>query len=1735
MDLQEYCYPLSSMQALFWRMHTGSPASTNHLILKGFRVKGEINVSVLRLAFEKVIEKHQLLRTIFLEREGGLLQCVRPHMLLDWAHEKIDSLHDLGDIWGLRKVFQDFLSHPFDLENGPLIRVRLLEAGSEDFLLQIAVHHIVSDRSTMLLMLQDVSNMYNDLTDGREPHIEASRFNIGAYAKQEIDWLAGKDGSAQLRYWLDRLQNKGFIHEWPSWKLLANISETTPLPAGVYEFGFEDDTWTGIRALSEKFKISRFQVILGAYFLTLQKMLSGKQVTVGVAMDMRRLLGDRSLAGCLINLMPVSVDGDAPNQVDEYLLNAARSLDEAIGHARVPYPAMLEAWIKTNRDFRTSRWSTLFNIKDTDSGSLTLNGCNGETLHEFLNEILLQDPSSDLNITMVRTPGDKGSRGIHMLIRYDERVLSHHFVALIVQSWESVLKQCIAVPKAETGAIMLPGVAGRYAQWQERLSMPGIRESLETYWEGRLSQLKEPVIIIPELKSSKDNTGRFERVSSLFDARIHQQIESYGRNESLSRFAVWLAIWQILHSRLGTGEEVIVATPVSERDRPEWQDILGMCLNTLPIRTQVDEQASFRSFCRTNQDRLSQDLAHGQLPYEDIIRLADGEPGTDGQGMPQVMFVWHDKYERMEEDGDASAAFTKPMYAKNPITVHLIDRTDDCRIVLEYDANLFAEQTAVGILRRFEKVAHQVMKTPDTRLSELDILLPGEREQLRALSGLDNLIDFPGTTLHEIFHRTAGQFPDHPAVIASDGSVTTYAQMQEQIKKVASFLLKQGIEPEAVVAVHLRRSSDLLATMLGISQAGGAFFLMEPSLPTERLRTMAEQSRVAAIITEEGMPDLPGFTDISHRLDVVMDTAIIEYGTKSVTGPASLACVIFTSGSTGIPKGAMLEQENLYNYLFFLRNLFKLSSEVRTLHKTTLSFDPCFYEMLLPMTCGGAVVMAATGLENDSQHMVDMVECRQSNYLFFAPGQLRLFLQHPDLHLLNGKLKIIQCAGEALDEALMVRCLSSMEAILSNAYGPAEAGAVTQWICHIDHAYPKPSIGPANCNVDIWIMDRLGRPLPPGMTGELWIGGAQTGRGYINNEAESRKRFVDDPFNPGSGRRYYRTGDLAQFLPDGNLLFHGRMDDQLKVRGVRVELGDVSTALNRCAGVMDAVVLAEPDGEGSNRLRAWVTAKEGMALNESSLHADLSGQLPAYMIPFRIHVIDTIPMTPHGKTDHRALRAMAAQAGDGTEGLPLITSTEHRLAQIWTELLGVEVGHRDAHFFRLGGHSLLAMRMAGRIRGEFQATVSLPDFYTDGRLDRLAARIDAEQHPQDRSGWMLSDMPALSPGERVPMSWSQRRMWMLQELLPHPSSYHIALMPGIPGFRTASDVRSMLQWMAEHHGILRTRLFQDEDGFWQEELPVDQFQMDWEEVEAAAKEACVELMTATRERVFDLSKAPGWRARWIQMADGTARLLLVFHHALVDEWSMNMFSGSFDALLTGKSSATMEERPSYRYIDFSRWQHWTFSKGLREQLEGYWSERLSNLGSPIRLLTDHHPAEGTSGRSAAVTRPLAETTRSLMDAYCRREGLSRFAVWMAVWQILHARLGNGEEVVVATPVSERDRPEWQEVMGMCLNTLPIRMKVDEQSTFRSFSRANHRTLASDLGHGQLPYEDIIRLADGELGIDGEGLPQVMFVWHGEYEWGGEEGSSDIPGAKYVKNPISFHLTDRRNSSLATIE
>jgi len=610
---------------------------------------------------------------------------------------------------------------------------------------------------------------------------------------------------------------------------------------------------------------------------------------------------------------------------------------------------------------------------------------------------------------------------------------------------------------------------------------------------------------------------------------------------------------------------------------------------------------------------------------------------------------------------------------------------------------------------------------------DIGILYPDDDERIRALSGIDNTRPYPDTTLHERFHQTADLHPLRPAVIEADGTPTSYREIQRQVRHIAAFLRNDGLQPEQVVAIYLQRSPELVAALFGILEAGGAFLLLDSGLPNERICRMLEQAEVSLLISSAEMPALPGFPGNLLDIDELMRSDVSGYPVNTVPSePSSLAYVIFTSGSTGIPKGAMVEHRNILNRLFYTRDALDFGIDDRTLQKSPLSFDVCLTEFLLPMITGGAIVLADPDAQIGMQRIADLVERHRATYLHFAPSLLRAFLEVPDVRKVNGILRMIRCGGESLPETVMQDCLSSLDAVLHQSYGPAEAAiAVTLWRCHTGHGHPKPPIGTPNANVDILILDKRGQPVPPGEPGELWIGGAQTGRGYINNPEETTRRFVDDPLEPGSGRRYYRTGDLARFLPDGNLLFIGRIDSQVKVRGVRIELGDVTASLLRCAGVREAVVLAEADGEGSNRLRAWVTRKDGVVVSESSIRSSMTELLPGYMVPFRIHLIDAIPLTTHGKTDHRTLQALAAADSDAPmQGLPLASPTEQGLASLWSEILRVPVQYRDADFFRLGGHSLMVIRMLDRIKAIWGVRPDISEIFLNPTLESMALSID---------------------------------------------------------------------------------------------------------------------------------------------------------------------------------------------------------------------------------------------------------------------------------------------------------------------------------------------------------------------------------------------------------------------------
>jgi len=1109
--------PASEMQQLFWQMQQANPSSRDYLVIYASRIHGPLDIPVLQEAIDRIADTQPTLRTVFIEYSGQLFRRILPSLKSSFVHKRHHHPEPIIKEVDVRLSISELITEAFDLEHGPLIRICVESYDDGCHHLKFAMHHIISDAGSMVRMLQSLSACYNELSSG----FNAKSISTDNYASRNVTLqsaLLSEDKVFESSsYWLRKLKLGGLSHRWPAVETPDRNSDSLDRNnLGQILLELNAEFAEAISSYAKQLGMSRFRLLLGSFFMSLQKQIHGEAVTVGIPIDTRRYFKSDPGMGCLINMLPVTMEAQVPDDFEPYLMQAGKKIEEAIGHGGYPYIQMIDEWMSEGKGVRSSRWKTMFNVKPRVAGQLALNGTRIEELHRFLNERAQQNKSAELSVTIELDPHGP-HEPMQMLVQYDCHAISSLQASSVIGSWITELARCT-------------GVA---------------------------THLRE----IVRLHEDTDNPMLFLSISK-------------------------------------------------DGEKTQAQDYAGV--NHLP-------PSSF----------------------------------------PEIM---------------------KPARC-------------------------------------------------DTEMSSQ------EKEQIRALSGRHHVVPYPKTTLHQIFQETAERYPDRPAVISPDGTQTSYAQLQAQANQVAAFLRKLGIEKEAVVATHLQRSPALLASMLGILEAGGAFLLIEPSLPLDRLRTMAEQAQVAFILSEDGMPPILGFEGKTHPYcEALASHAPLNIEEYFLSDPHDLAYVMFTSGSTGKPKGAMVTHQNIINRLSYSRDALGFGMDDRALQKSPLSFDVCLTELLLPMFTGGAVALAAPDSEADPARIADQVVALGASYLHFVPGVLKAFLQVPGIEKVNACLRMIRCGGESLPEDLMQQCLATLNARLYQSYGPAEtAVAVTLWHCHSSHGHPKPPIGRPNANVDILLMDTQGKPVPPGMLGELWIGGDQTGRGYINNPEETSKRFVDDPLEPGSGRRYYRTGDLARFLPDGNLLFLGRLDDQVKVRGVRIEIGDVSAAILRCAGINEAVVVAEPDGEGSHRLRAWVTAEPGQDPSEASIRTGLAQRLPAYMIPFRIHLIDAIPLTPHGKTDHRALRALGvADDAQVRDGLPLSTSTQHRLAQLWSQLLRVEVTHADADFFRLGGHSLHLMRLLQSIRHVWGVSPDLQTLLEASSLEDMAARIDAHRHPSDQ-------------------------------------------------------------------------------------------------------------------------------------------------------------------------------------------------------------------------------------------------------------------------------------------------------------------------------------------------------------------------------------------------------------------
>ncbi|MGW7688464.1 amino acid adenylation domain-containing protein [Streptomyces asiaticus] len=923
-----------------------------------------------------------------------------------------------------------------------------------------------------------------------------------------------------------------------------------------------------------------------------------------------------------------------------------------------------------------------------------------------------------LRVRLLRTGPDRSV----LVVAMHHLVSDRWSIAVFLNELSELYEACAAGRPAQLPELSVQ--YGDFAAWQhQHLGSGGWKRGL-AYWRAHLAGA--PAVLDLPTDRPRPPVQGFNGGSVPVDlppALIGELAALAGRHGATPYMAL-LAVFQILLHRYTGQDDIVVGVPTALRASAEVEPLIGYFVNTLPIRAGLGGDPCFETVLTRVRDACLGAYAHQDVPFELIV--ADLNTARDLSRPPVYQVSFSYGREPVPTLAMGGARLTRlpvrSVGARFDLELQAFDTDGGVTGWFEYDRDLFDEATVVRLAGHLRRLVEQVTSRPGTPVGELDLLDAAERRRVvQEWNATER--QWPRGLVHECIEEQVRRTPGAEAVRYA-GTSLTYAELNERANRLAQLLRDRGVGRDVLVGVAMERSLDLVVALLAVLKAGGAYVPFDTGLPPARLAAIAEDARPRVVLTHG---------TVAERLPALdcpvlgVEGLAAELAGRSPDDPGvavdgeDLCYVIFTSGSTGRPKGVMNVHAALRNRLLWMQEAYGLDATDRVLQKTPFSFDVSVWEFFWPLMTGAVLVMARPGGHRDSTYLAGTIAAEGITTIHFVPSMLQLFLTEPPAG--SAGLRRVFCSGEELPRDLQDRFLNLHRAELHNLYGPTEAAIdVTAWHCRPQEDTRPVPIGHPIANLRCYVLDRHGRPVPAGVPGELCIGGRGLARGYLNRPELTAERFTDDPFVPGA--RIYRTGDLARHRADGALEFLGRLDHQVKLRGQRLELGEIEAVLTRHTTVHEAVVVAREHALGDVRLAAYVTAAGAAAPEAGDLAAHVREQLPEYMVPASFTVLDALPLTPSGKTDRKALpEPRTDRAGLGTRFVAPQDGLEHALAELWRDLLGVErVGRRD-NFFDLGGHSLLMAEFRTRLAAALGHELTMVELFQHPTIESLAARL----------------------------------------------------------------------------------------------------------------------------------------------------------------------------------------------------------------------------------------------------------------------------------------------------------------------------------------------------------------------------------------------------------------------------
>lgn len=1208
-------------------------------------------------------------------------------------------------------------------------------------------------------------------------------------------------------------------------------------------------------------------------------------------------------------------------------------------------------------------------------------------------------------------------------------------------------------------------------------------------------------------------------VACALDPELVGALRALAREEDVALSTVLLAgMHAVLHRYTGQ-DDVLIGVALSGRDE-ETQGLIGPFGNLVVVRGRLGADPSFRALLRQVRRSLEEAKENGDLPFASLVeRLALPH---DPSRAPLVQATFSSARGAIEPRRGALLTLTPAAMEATEVAFELAVRVEESgagvSARIDYNRDSFEHATVERLLGHWAALLGGAASDPAQPVSELPILTEEERRTLLFGWNSGGEFDPPRDRLHERVEAHARRAPSAVAA-AFEGRRLTYAELDRRSNQIAHLLRASGAGPDVPIGVCLERSLEMIVALLGVLKSGAAYVPLDPSYPEERLAFLLEDTRVPVILTE-GRFAARLRSGSARVVCLDADRAVIERQPEDAVapapgeGPENLAYIIYTSGSTGKPKGVMVTHANVVRLFDHTAGEVGYGDrDVWTLFHS-YAFDFSVLEIWGALCHGGRLVVVPFLTSRTPDAFYRLLGDEGVTVVCQTPSALRQLIDadtagDPSLRD-RLQLRLVICGGEALDVAALKpwwdRRGDERPAIL-NIYGPTETTVFAtrrqMGIPDLERPWSS-SIGRACGDVQVLLLDRRRAPVPVGVAGEIYIGGPGVARGYLNRPELTRERFVENPFRPGPGARLYRTGDLARCLPSGEIEFLGRIDDQVKIHGHRIELGEIAAALGQHPGVREVAVVAREDAPGDRRLVAYVVPRpvegasaEGEQALVPALRALAQRHLPSYMVPSVFVSLDALPTSLNGKVDRRALPAPGgARTGLGTAFVAPRSELEEALAGLWKELLRVErVGVHDS-FFELGGSSLHAVQLFSRLRGAFGLDIGFQELFAHPTVAGLAALAKGGGRAAPRAEHAIPRGARTGP---VPLSFAQERMWFLHRLAPESRAYNCLCPFRLTGELHAPALDRSLRELLRRHEILRT-VYTEIDGMPVQIVAEDAaFRLevaDLQHLPEGEREAqAARLLDAEAQRIFDLKRGPVFRAGLLRLGPRDHVLWLHIHHIAVDGWSLEVayreLAALYDAFRRG-APPPLPEAP-LQYADFAAWQREQLTEESLSALVAGWKQRL--LGAPplLDLPSDRVRPPVQTFRGATIPFQLdPEVARAIRDLGAR-EGVTVNMVLLAAFAVLLHRVTQRDDLLVGLPSAGRDHAEIEAAIGFFVNVVPIRIDVSGAPSFEQLLRRVRAVCLDAYAHDRLPFERLVQELQPERDPSYSPLVQIVFA------------------------------------------